>query len=156
MSGKSFAAPTRQKCSQTGHFTECCCPPMGAGAKKGETKNGKVNTVSAEKTEPETQESAVVDAPAAPAWRPSLLLSTQCSKFRSIGSTRKGIKIRIQDAAAGGLLKLSNLLGFRDYGLKWKQIADLKLLAISSLKTTGRLGSERRRQVMHQNVFGSS
>ena len=56
-----------EKCFQTGRFTDCCHPPKGAGGKKREPKKAKVNAVSAEKAEPETQESAVVDAPAAPA-----------------------------------------------------------------------------------------
>ena len=56
-----------QKKLQTGHFTDCCSPPKGAGGKKGEPKKAKVNAVSAERAEPETEESAVVDAPAEPA-----------------------------------------------------------------------------------------
>ena len=63
MSGKCKC----KKCSQTGHFNDCCRPPKGAGGKKSDPKKTKVNTLSAETAAPESPESAEVDAPAAPA-----------------------------------------------------------------------------------------
>ena len=57
-----------KKCLQTGHFTDCCrLPCQGSGGKNREPKKAKVHVLSAETAAPEAPESAVLDAPAAPA-----------------------------------------------------------------------------------------
>ena len=57
------------------------------------------------------------------------------------------------EIVGGGLLKLSNPLRLRDFGLKWTQAVGLKIWVTSFLTMTGKLGGELRHQVIRQNEF---
>ena len=113
-----------------------------------------MNAVSAEKAEPETQESAMVNAPAAPAGGSPAAQSATLNSVQQVQEYRFNPD-RYQDYDAGhsGWWAIEAVKLIKVQKLWAKMETSLKLWVTSFSTTTGRLGSELRHQVMRQNGF---